>query len=226
MTDGPDDAARFWDGLYRRFGRDGAVGTANRFLVETADGRPPGRALDLGSGGGADTLWLAARGWQVVGVDISMVAVERLRTAAQAAGVAERVDARQADLPTGFPAGPFDLVSAQFLHSPLRGHEGRPGTLRRAARAVAPGGLLLVVSHHAMPAWHAGLPADLTDGPLDVSLPTPGQTLAAVDLEHRWWTVERDELVDTDVTGPDGQPGVRTDHVLLAHRRPDTRDPE
>lgn len=214
------DAARFWDGLHRRFGGDGTVGAPNRFLVETAADLTPGRALDLGSGRGADTVWLAAQGWQVVGVDISTVAVDRLRTAAAAAGLADRVDVRSADLPDDFPDGTFDLVSAQFLHSPLAAHDGRPGTLRRAAGAVAPGGRLLVVSHHGMPDWHTGLPDDLTDAPLDPRLPTPQQTRAAVDLEPGRWSVERDELVDTVVSDGQGRTGVRTDHVLLARRRP------
>ncbi|MDJ0344416.1 hypothetical protein QMK19_21135 [Streptomyces sp. H10-C2] len=40
-------------------------GRANPQMVAEASGLAPGRALDVGSGEGADALWLAERGWQV-----------------------------------------------------------------------------------------------------------------------------------------------------------------
>ncbi|MBE8147098.1 methyltransferase domain-containing protein [Brevibacterium casei] len=46
----------------------------------------PGRGLDVGRGEGADVLWLAARGWQAVGIDVSATAIDRARAAAAAAG--------------------------------------------------------------------------------------------------------------------------------------------
>ncbi|RAE94395.1 class I SAM-dependent methyltransferase, partial [Burkholderia multivorans] len=39
----------------------------------------PGRSLDVGCGEGADVLWLAARGWQAVGIDVSATAIDRAR---------------------------------------------------------------------------------------------------------------------------------------------------
>mgnify|MGYP003784112469 CR=1 FL=1 len=44
-----------------------------RLVAEVAD-LPPGRALDVGSGEGADAIWLARRGWTVTAVEISDVA--------------------------------------------------------------------------------------------------------------------------------------------------------
>ncbi len=54
----------------------------------------PGLALDAGCGHGADTLWLAARGWQVTAVDFSATARAHARSTAEALGadVAERID--------------------------------------------------------------------------------------------------------------------------------------
>ena len=44
-------------------------GNPNRYLVREASGLPPGTALDVGCGEGADVLWLAGRGWRVTGVE-------------------------------------------------------------------------------------------------------------------------------------------------------------
>jgi SAM-dependent methyltransferase len=48
---------------------------------------PPGRALDLGCGTGTNCIYLARHGWQVVGVDFSVVAIWRARCKAWRAGV-------------------------------------------------------------------------------------------------------------------------------------------
>ncbi len=61
-------------------------GNPNPQLVAEATDLPAGRALDIGSGEGADTIWLAARGWQVTALDFSRVALERAAGHAEAAG--------------------------------------------------------------------------------------------------------------------------------------------
>ena len=43
----------------------------NRFLAEIVQNRKPGRALDIGMGEGRNSLFLARRGWDVTGVDVS-----------------------------------------------------------------------------------------------------------------------------------------------------------
>lgn len=57
----------------------------------------------------------------------------------------------QQDLADALPAGPYDLVSAQFLQSPVPFE--RIEVLRRAAAEVTAGGLLLVVGHASGPPW-------------------------------------------------------------------------
>lgn len=52
------------------------------WVVEHVEGEhrlPPGRALDLGCGGGRNSLYLARRGWDVVGIDMLGVAVKKAR---------------------------------------------------------------------------------------------------------------------------------------------------
>ena len=56
-------------------------GRPNPQLVAEVTGLAPARALDVGSGEGADAVWLAERGWQVTAVDISTTALEPGRRA-------------------------------------------------------------------------------------------------------------------------------------------------
>ncbi|MGH2694704.1 MAG: class I SAM-dependent methyltransferase, partial [Actinomycetota bacterium] len=67
---------QFWDEMYRS--RDQVFsGAPNGVLVTEVADLPPGQALDVGCGEGADALWLARRGWQVTAVDISQIALQR-----------------------------------------------------------------------------------------------------------------------------------------------------
>ena len=137
----------FWDG---RYGSAATIwsGNPNPHLVAQVADLRPGTALDVGSGEGADAIWLAEQGWQVTGIDVSMVALERAAQLAAAAGhdVAERITWQQADILTWDPAPrQFDLVSAQFMHLP---RSARDVVYRRLAAAVRPDGSLLIVGHH------------------------------------------------------------------------------
>ena len=62
-------------------------GRVNVQFADVVADLPPGRALDLGCGEGADAVWLAERGWNVVAVDISETALGRAREAASSRGV-------------------------------------------------------------------------------------------------------------------------------------------
>ena len=68
-----------------------------------------GRCLDVASGTGAVTLWLAQQGLTVTAVDVSEVAIGRLEAAATASGLADCIDARTVDLDEGLPADLDDL---------------------------------------------------------------------------------------------------------------------
>jgi SAM-dependent methyltransferase len=198
-----------WDARYRERERVWS-GRPNAALVREVSALTPGRALDLGCGEGADVIWLARRGWQVVGTDISRVALERAAEHAAAAGVAERTSFRHHDLSESFPEGSYDLVTAFFLHS--RGNVSREGILRSAAAAVAPGGVLLVVGH--AEAGPCGPPAD-------VVLPTPQETLAELALPDGAWEVLRSEEHDDPGHGHGGeQPATRRNNTVMVRRLP------
>lgn len=178
-----------WDARYEAVENLWAV-KPNRFLVAEVAGLAPGRALDLACGEGQNTIWLASRGWDVVGVDFSSVAIAKARERAAREGV--DVDFECADLLTYEPEpGEFDLVLLLYLHLP--GDERRR-VLRRARAALAPGGTLVLVGHDL---------TNLTDGvggPRDPSLLyTPDQIAA----ELHGLVVERAERVLRDVDGED-----------------------
>ena len=108
-----DELAQEWDGRYTA--EDGHLwtGLVNDVVLAEVPGLTPGRALDVGCGEGADAIWLAREGWDVTGLDVSEVALDRARDAAAAAGV--DVTWLLADLADDPTAGTtFDLVSAQY----------------------------------------------------------------------------------------------------------------
>jgi SAM-dependent methyltransferase len=158
----------------RKHGEGGLLFGAepNRFLVAETEGLAPGRALDLACGAGRNAVWLAERGWTVLGADFSDVALENARGLAAERGV--EVEWVQADLREWEPpAQAFDLVVVLYLQVP--GDELR-SELRNAAEAVAPGGTILVVGHHLENLEHG------YGGPSNPAvLYTPDQVVAALD---------------------------------------------
>jgi SAM-dependent methyltransferase len=209
MSDPFGEAA--WDERYRA--RDALwSGNPNRYLVSEAEGLPPGSALDVGAGEGADAIWLAARGWQVTGVDISSVALAR--AAAHAAGrgadIADRIDWLHADVMSWRPASAsFDMVTVHYLHLPPAERTVVFGAL---AAGVKPGGTLLIVGHH---------PSDL-----QTTIPRPptperfytGDDIAATIAEADW-DIVTNAAPGREATDPDGNVVTIHDTVFRAVRR-------
>ncbi len=162
----------------------------NRTLVAEVEDLEPGRALDLASGDGRHSVWLAERGWSVTAVDFSEVAIAKARKRAAVAGV--RVAYRRGDLLDFEPApGTFDLVLVLFLQLPA---DERRVVLSRAAAALADGGTFLLVGHDLVNATEG------VGGPSDVSvLYTPEDIVAELpELE-----IEKAERVLRDVADAD-----------------------
>lgn len=117
----------------------------NAFVAAEMSAAMPGQGLDVGCGAGRNAIWLAERGWQVVGVDFSRRALERAAQLASRAGVTDRVDFQLVDVVNdALPAGSFDAVIVAYLQLP---QSARRAALRNAAAAVGPGGTLLIVGH-------------------------------------------------------------------------------
>ena len=181
-------------------------GQPNGALVAEVAGLTPGRVLDVGCGEGADSVWLAGRGWQVTALEVSGVALQRAAGHARDAGVTVRwihAELTEARLP---PAS-FDLVSAQYpalLRTPDAAAE------RALLAAVAPGGRLLLVHHAGMNTTHSH---DSEFDPADYVWPS-----MVSDLLDDDWQVEVDE--QRPRIAPASGSGARAvDDVVLRARR-------
>ena len=185
-------------------------GRVNVQFAGVVEDLPPGRALDLGCGEGADAVWLAERGWDVVAVDISDTALGRAAEAAESRGIADRIDFVQLDLSAGFPDGTFDLISSQFLHSTV--HLDRQRILARAADALRPGGLLVIVDHGSAPPWTSKLDHHH-------EFPSADEVVAGLNLDAEEFEPLRVEAVERQAVGPEGQQRPWMDNVIVLRRR-------
>jgi SAM-dependent methyltransferase len=205
------DAAQYWE---RRYADAGQVwsGRANQTLADIASHLPVGRALDLGCGEGGDAIWLARAGWRVTAIDISPTAIARAASAASdlSDGRIEWVAADLDQWTRDRSHGPYDLVTASFLHSLVE--IPRTAILRRAAGFVAADGYLLIVSHAAFPPW-SNHQHD------DHRFLGPAEEIAELALPDSQWDVRLAETRPRDATGPDGQRATLDDAVVLLHRR-------
>ena len=192
----------YWDRKYAEKEQLWAA-TPNRTFACEAEDLPAGSALDLACGEGRHAVWLAKRGWDVVAVDFSAVAVDRGRARAEREGVA--VDFRAVDLLDFEPdESAYDLVLVLFLQLPA---DERRLVLGRATRALAPGGTFLLVGHDLTNLTEG------TGGPSDSTvLYTPEDIVADVPALE----IEKAERVLRDVADAD-RPAI---DALVRARRP------
>lgn len=180
----------------------------NQFLPPEVAGLPTGRALDLAAGEGRNAVWLATQGWQVTGVDFSHAGIAKgARLAADQEVIVEWICA---DATTWTPSAVFDLVIVFYLQ--LAADERR-AAFERAARALAPGGTLLIVGHaSANLAEGVGGPQDpaVLYTPLDVATDLEG---AGVD----GLVIDRGTHERRRVQAPDGDRDA-IDCLVRAHR--------
>jgi SAM-dependent methyltransferase len=130
-----------WDERYASRGQAsvGAVGAPPVFAPYEDVFPTAGHALDLACGQGLGAVWLARRGLDVWGLDVSPVAIGQARDLSQRSGVGDRCRFDVVDLDHGLPAGPpVDVIVC---------HKFRDPRLDRAiVGRLAPGGLLAIIA--------------------------------------------------------------------------------
>ena len=160
------------------------------FARQEAGREPPyGPVLDLGCGSGIWSVELAARGWQVTGIDFVPKALRRARVRARDAGVELRLI--EGDVTklgsTGVGSGfPF-LMDFGLFHDELT-DEQRAAMGREVSAVAAPGATLLML------AWAPG-----RRGPLP-----RGASRFDIEAAYPAWKV-----IDEDGLDPSGAPLYR-----------------
>ncbi|QIK63718.1 NAD(P)/FAD-dependent oxidoreductase [Leucobacter viscericola] len=206
--------AEFWEGLYSGDGPRWS-GRVNHAIAEIVGDWQPGRSLDLGCGEGGDVLWLAERGWQARGIDLSKTAIARARTHAEERGlVQDRATFDAVDLADWVgedteSAEQYDLITASFLQSPVE--LPRTEILRAAASRLAPGGRLVIVAH-------ASAPSFAPDHHSDTEFPSPESEVEMLGLDPKRHTVEVAEVRTRQGVAPDGQVAEFEDSVVVVRR--------
>lgn len=120
------------------------TGQPEPLLVDfvTSGAIKPGPALEIGSGTGTNAIWLAERGFDVLGVDIAPLAVERAH--AKIEGRALRCRFAALDfLAATSPVGPFQFVFDRGCFHVFDEPAERQQFAARVASALVPGGLWL-----------------------------------------------------------------------------------
>jgi 2-polyprenyl-3-methyl-5-hydroxy-6-metoxy-1,4-benzoquinol methylase len=130
---------RRWDRKYAEKEPHADI-TADPFLLSSLPGIVPGRALDVACGFGDNAIRLAQEGFEVTGLDISEVALERARRRAAEQGVTVRFVCADVD---DFEIGDqtYDLITGfYFLHRPA---------FSRIKKGVKPGGMVVYKTYTA-----------------------------------------------------------------------------
>ncbi len=161
-------------------------GNPNGTLVQEISNLVPGRALDVGTGEGADALWLAEHGWKVTANDISARALKRLADEAERRRLTVECNHVDANTLDPFESAEFDLVSAQYASIP-RTPDHR--AVHNLLSAVAAGGTLLVVSHDLEP-MRAPIDTRTESRAFDPDAYVTVNDFAAVVAESPTWDIE------------------------------------
>ena len=137
-------AHRVWNESYASGDLPWDTGEPEPLLVEfVTSGRvQPTQTLEIGAGTGTNAVWLAERGFEVLGIDVAPLAVER--------AIAKSKDR---ELPCHFvtldilatspPQGPFHFVFDRGCFHVFDEPEERARFAARVAAALVPGGLWL-----------------------------------------------------------------------------------
>lgn len=122
------------------------TGQPEPLLVEfvTSGGVSPAPTLEIGAGTGTNAIWLAERGFDIVGVDVSPLAVERAHAKMEGRALRCRFAALDflADPPLG---GPFEFAFDRGCFHVFDEPDERQRFAAQVVAALAPGGLWLSI---------------------------------------------------------------------------------
>jgi 2-polyprenyl-3-methyl-5-hydroxy-6-metoxy-1,4-benzoquinol methylase len=196
---------RFWNERYSS--REYLYGTEpNAFLEENAD-RLRGPVLSLSEGEGRNAVFLASRGFSVLGVDCSEVGLEKARALAESRGVV--IDTELADLAEFEPGEDrYGSIVSIFAHlpSPIRGR-----LYPLLEKALVPGGIVLLEAYS-----EEQLARD-TGGPKDID-----RLMSVQKLQREFPNLEPILVreIEREVNEGGGHAGMASVVQLIARREP------
>lgn len=135
--------ATTWNDHYAQGFTPWDTGAPDPLLIEMIEPQSPpiGRALDIGCGTGTNAIWLAERGYSVLGIDVAPLAIEKARKKVRA-DLRCRFETLDilAQLPDG---GPFELVFDRGCLHVFDDPAERARLAQRVAALLAPDGVWL-----------------------------------------------------------------------------------
>lgn len=178
---------KFWNDYYTQNSNTPWTKPDSDF-VAVASTLPCGKALDLGSGEGAESIWLASQGWDVTAVDFSSVALDTIAQICTRQGFA--VTGITSDILAYDSTDRYDLVYIGFIH--LVSNE-RKQMMAQAVRLLVTGGTLLYIG------------IVRSDNPSDSDIPPEYlATLDEIVQELAGFTIERADVRYRTIGCPEG----------------------
>lgn len=161
LAEDPDDYYYEYDECYGTVYQEGAplweTAEPNAPLVRFLDqfsGRLGRKVIDLGCGEGRDSIYLAQRGFDVVGIDVSRAALDKARDRVRALSLTCTFLEWDVLYLESLPGKPFDFaINMGCLHM-LSSPEHRKRHLNGVFQILKPGGLFLVA--HCRQEWLKG----------------------------------------------------------------------
>ncbi|MFF3317089.1 class I SAM-dependent methyltransferase [Streptomyces sp. NPDC003035] len=147
-----DEQRRHWQDTYtahpEMYGEEPSAAAVH--AAEVFRRRGARDVLELGAGHGRDALHFARRGFTVRATDFSTAGLDRLREAARAQGVADRLTTAVQDVrrPLAAPDASVDAVFAHMLMCMALSTPEIHALVREVHRVLRPGGVLVYTVRH------------------------------------------------------------------------------
>ena len=140
MVERPDGWRIMFNNIYSS-STPGFVTQPNALLISTVESRKPGRALDVGMCQGRNAVFLAMKGWDATGFDISEVGLAVARKNAERAGV--KLNAiRETDEAFNYGSDQWDLIVYMYEPFPV----ASAAYVERLRKSMKAGGIIVIES--------------------------------------------------------------------------------
>jgi SAM-dependent methyltransferase len=136
----PDGWRIMFNNIYKS-DKPGYATQPNALLVSTIEGRKPGRALDIGMGQGRNSVFLALKGWDVTGFDMSDEGISTARRNAERAGVKINALVHNEDA-FNYGTTQWDLIVFMYEPFPIT----TAAYVDRLHKSMKPGGIIVIES--------------------------------------------------------------------------------